>query len=114
MDPEYVTVGRSLVRAELPVEKPVVVDRLACVGAIPLDVLRLGCEGLESDLNYWLFVVTNCAAEPKLQEAIKDPAQRPCHEVRKVQHYRLAVDALTQPMVVREDQPPYGGRTHDA
>ncbi len=63
---------------------------------------------------YWLYVVTNCAVEPKLQEPIKDPAQRPWREVRKVQHYWLAVDALTQPMVVREDQPPYGGRTHDA
>ncbi len=63
---------------------------------------------------YWLYVVTNCAEAPQLQEPVKDPAQHPWHEVRKVQHYWLEVDTLTEPMVLREDQPPYGGRTHDA
>ena len=63
---------------------------------------------------YWLYVVTNCAGNPKLQEPVKDPAQRPWHEVTKVQHYWLEVDTLTEPMVLRERQPPYGGRMHDA
>ena len=30
---------------------------------------------------YWLYVVTNCAAEPQLQEPIEDPARFPWHEV---------------------------------
>lgn len=38
---------------------------------------------------YWLYVVTNCAEEPELQEPIHDPARLPRHEVRKVQHYSL-------------------------
>ncbi|MDE0312849.1 MAG: helicase-related protein [Caldilineaceae bacterium] len=59
---------------------------------------------------YWLYVVTNCATQPQLQEPISDPARFPWHEVSKVQHYWLEVDAMTQPMQVREDQAPYGGR----
>ncbi len=57
---------------------------------------------------YWLYVVTNCASAPTLQEPIKDPARFPWHEVTKVAHYWLEVDAMTQPMQVREDSPPYG------
>jgi len=58
---------------------------------------------------YWLYVVTNCSTEPILQEPIHDPIQYDWHEVRKVQHYYLNVDAMSQPMQVREDDPPYGG-----
>ena len=57
---------------------------------------------------YWLYVVTNCASAPRLQEPIKDPARFPWHEVTKVQHYWLSVDALTQPMQVREKEQRYG------
>jgi len=49
---------------------------------------------------YWLYVVTNCATEPRLQEPVKDPARFPWHEVTKVQHYWLEVGAMTRPMVV--------------
>ena len=38
-----------------------------------------------------------------------DPARRDGHEARKVTHYYLSVDALWQPMEVRQDSPPYGG-----
>jgi superfamily II DNA or RNA helicase len=65
---------------------------------------------------YWLYVVTNCLpaeatahAQPMLQEPVKDPARFPWHEVTKVQHYYLSVDAMTQPMQVREESIPYGG-----
>jgi superfamily II DNA or RNA helicase len=58
---------------------------------------------------YWLYVVTGCKAEPCLQEPIKNPARFPWHEVKKVDHYYLSVDALTQPMRVRELDEPYGG-----
>lgn len=59
---------------------------------------------------YWLYVVTNCNAKPQLQEPIKDPARFKWHEVTKVAHYYLTVDALTLPMRVREEQAPYGGQ----
>ncbi len=51
---------------------------------------------------YWLYVVTNCKSNPQLQDPIKDPARFPWHEVKKVDHYYLSVDALTKPMQVRE------------
>ena len=59
---------------------------------------------------YWLYIVTNCGEEPVIQEPILDPAQHEWNEVKKVQHYYLRVDAMTQPMQVR-DKPdtPYGG-----
>ena len=47
---------------------------------------------------FWLYVVTNCANTPKLQEPIKDPARFPWHEVTKVAHYSLNVNTLTQSM----------------
>jgi hypothetical protein len=60
---------------------------------------------------YWLYVVTNCATQPQLQDPIKDPARFPWHEVTKVAHYYLSVDALTQPMQVRENPGPYGDQS---
>jgi len=45
---------------------------------------------------YWLYVVTNCNTEPKLQEPIKDPARFDWNEVTKVQHYWLRSDAITK------------------
>ena len=56
---------------------------------------------------YWLYVVTNCNAQPTLQEPIRDPARFPWHEVTKVQHYWLEVNAMTQPMQVREQRASY-------
>jgi len=58
---------------------------------------------------YWLYVVTNCANKPVLQEPVRDPARFPWHEVTKVAHYWLEVNAMTKPMQVRENSPPYGG-----
>ena len=76
---------------------------------------------------YWLYIVTNClpaeasaqagATKPTLQEPVKDPARLEWHEVTKVAHYYLSVNALsacdaqagmTRPMQVREDEAPYG------
>ena len=51
---------------------------------------------------FWLYMVTNCASAPQLQEPIKDPARFPWREVSKVQHYWLSVNALKQPMEVRD------------
>ncbi len=58
---------------------------------------------------YWLYVVTSCDTKPQLQEPIKDPARFPWHEVKKVEHYWLEVDAMTQPMHLREEGTKYGG-----
>ncbi len=56
---------------------------------------------------YWLYIVTNCADAPQLQEPIEDPARFDWNEVSKVQHYWLQVDAMTKPMQVREQEAPY-------
>ena len=57
---------------------------------------------------YWIYVVTNCGKKPMLQEPICDPAKFPWHEVSKIQHYWLEVNAMTQPMQMREKRAAYG------
>ena len=64
--------------------------------------------------RYRLYVVTNSGAEPQLQEPIKDPARFDWREVTKVAHYWLEVDAMTQPLQVGEDSPPYGSSPREA
>jgi len=59
---------------------------------------------------YWLYVVTNCKGEPRLQNPIKDPARLQWHEVKKVDHYYLSIDAVTHPMQVRGKIEPYGNK----
>jgi superfamily II DNA or RNA helicase len=54
---------------------------------------------------YWLYIVTSCDTKAQLQEPIKDPAHFPWHEVKKVEHYWLEVDAMTQPMQLRDEPP---------
>lgn len=44
---------------------------------------------------------------PHLQEPINDPARFEWHEVTKVAHYWLEVDAMTKPIQLREDRDPY-------
>ena len=58
---------------------------------------------------YWLYVVTNCADEPQLKEPVRDPARFQWRAVKKVQHYWMQVDAIAQPMRIRENPPSYGG-----
>ena len=45
---------------------------------------------------YWLYVVTGCANDPTLREPISDPARFPWHEVTKVQHYWMNVEAMAK------------------
>ncbi|MCA1572913.1 MAG: DUF3883 domain-containing protein, partial [Chloroflexi bacterium] len=52
---------------------------------------------------YWLYVVTDCDGTPCLQEPVRDPARLDWHEVTKVAHYYLSVNALSKPMQVREN-----------
>src|SRR4030042_6468688 len=56
---------------------------------------------------YWLYVGTDCKTEPKLQNPIKDPARLQWHGVKKVDHYWLKIEALTEPMKVSEESIPY-------
>jgi hypothetical protein len=57
---------------------------------------------------YWLYIVTDCASSPNLQEPIKDPARLEWHEVKKVAYYWLEVDAMVKPMAIGEEPGPYG------
>jgi len=56
---------------------------------------------------YWLYIVTNCNNKPVLQEPIKNPAKLQWREVKKVAHYQLEINAITKPMEVHENPPPY-------
>ena len=47
---------------------------------------------------FWLYVVTDCGKTPRLQEPICDPARLDWHDVTKVAHYSLAVNAMTSPV----------------
>jgi hypothetical protein len=67
---------------------------------VPADEDRRECN--------WLYVVTDCATSPQLQEPIKDPARFDWHEVTKVAHYYLLVDAMTRLMLIREERASYG------
>jgi hypothetical protein len=60
---------------------------------------------------FWLYIVTDCSNIPRLQEPIRDPARLDWNEVTKVAHYYLTVNAMTKPMQVREDGPPYEGES---
>ena len=57
---------------------------------------------------YYLYIVTNCGAEPTLHEPIRDPASHNWREVSKVAHFRLSVNALSTPIQLREESPDYG------
>ena len=45
---------------------------------------------------YWLYVVTGCASEPTLRDPVCDPARFPWSEVKKVQHYRISVETISE------------------
>jgi len=85
------------------------VERIgAATGAIFLSPNEKRIAENRRDL-YRLCVVTHCDTAPNLEDPIKDPARFPWHEVKKIEHYRLDVNAMTQPMVLKEDAPAYGG-----
>ena len=45
---------------------------------------------------FWLYLVTNCNTEPKLQPPILNPAQYNWNEVKKVQHYTISITQLIE------------------
>jgi hypothetical protein len=59
---------------------------------------------------YWLYIVTDCKSAALLQNPIKDPSRFEWHEVKKVEHYYLSVDAVTRPMQIRENPGQFGDR----
>ena len=44
---------------------------------------------------YWLYLVTDCNAEPRLQ-TVSDPAKFQWQEITKVEHYRLDVSSIKE------------------
>ncbi len=44
--------------------------------------------------------------DPRLQDPIKDLVRLTWHEVKKVDHSYLSVDAMTGPMTISETEPP--------
>ena len=53
---------------------------------------------------------TGAQMDQSVQEPVKHPARLEWHEVTKVAHYYLSVNAMLRPMQVREDSSPYGGK----
>jgi hypothetical protein len=45
---------------------------------------------------FWLYAVTHCKTTPTLRPPVKDPARFPWHEVKKVDHYYLSVEAMAE------------------
>lgn len=70
-----------------------------------------GCRGsfedCVSERTGWS--VESCTSEPTLQEPTRDPVRFQRHEVTKVAHYWLRVDALTGAIRLRESDLPYEG-----
>jgi len=79
----------------------------AATGTIFLTPNERRVAGDRRDL-FWLYIVTHCDTGPHLQDPIRDPSRFPWHEVKKVEHYRLDVNALTAPMILKEDPPKQG------
>jgi hypothetical protein len=46
---------------------------------------------------------------PTLQEPFNNPARLEWHEVKRIDHYWLRIDAATEPMQVHEAPGPYRG-----
>ena len=61
--------------------------------------------------DYWLYVVTHCASTPTLN-IFRDPAKLDWQAVVKVEHYKLRLDSVENPVVLREDPPYYGAPPH--
>lgn len=58
---------------------------------------------------FWLYVVTGCNETPRLEEPIPNPARLDWHEVKKVAHYYLSVEAMTGLRQIDGGESPVGG-----
>lgn len=106
--------GVTLTRADLG---SIEIERKEALFGGKPRLFKLGLEALRMK-SAWLMNAgtftgstwSHCDTEPRLEEPIKDPARFPWHEVRKIEHYRLDVNALAQPLEFKEEALPYGGR----
>ena len=100
LDLGYDLTGRDPHSGEL---RPIEVKGLAdATGRILLTPNERRVAGDRPDC-FWLYVVTHCADAPELRGPIQDPARFPWHEVAKVQHYRLDVNAMILPDAQKSD-----------
>ena len=61
---------------------------------------------------YWLYMVTNCAGIPKLQESIHNSVRFDWNEMTKITHYYLSINTLAQSMQLQAEPPLYGKRNN--
>jgi len=52
-------------------------------------------------------------ARPEWQEVYPEQRLNAADCVKRVDHYYLSIDAVTQPIQVREEETRYGGRSND-
>jgi superfamily II DNA or RNA helicase len=56
--------------------------------------------------DFWLYVVFNCATAPSIN-ILRNPSTLDWQPIVKIEHYRLKVDSLTHPVVLRQDTAQY-------
>ena len=91
-NPDYLKVGRELIRAAHPGETPLVVDPFAGGGSIPLEALRLGCETFASDLNPVACLILKVMLEdiPRHGPGLADELRRVGGEIKNQAEKELA------------------------
>ncbi|HRE17421.1 MAG TPA: DUF3883 domain-containing protein [Rhodocyclaceae bacterium] len=57
--------------------------------------------------DYWLYVVFHCASETPNINILRNPATLEWQPVVKVEHYRLKVDSIRQPVELHEERAEY-------
>ena len=64
-----------------------------------------------SDVSLHVAALMRVSSTPPVTDSklgiVESPVRFPWHEVKKVEHYYLSVDALTQPMQIIEQAAPY-------
>lgn len=59
---------------------------------------------------HWLGAGFDGANSRQLQEPVRDDARLDWREATEVAHCHLSVDAMSHPIQVQENSPPYGGK----
>ncbi len=90
--PHFLEAGRGLVKAAHGGETPLVVDRFAGGGSIPLEALRLGCDAFASDLNPVACLILKVMLEdiPRHGPELADELRRVGAEIKKQAEKELA------------------------
>src|SRR5579863_5178614 len=90
--PQYLKVGRGLVKAAHGEEAPLVVDPFAGGGSIPLEALRLGCDAFASDLNPVACLILKVMLEdiPRHGPALADELRKAGAEIKRQAEKELA------------------------